>query len=328
VAPLLPTNRPRRKALAVAIPLAAAGLLASAPSAFAGILLPESAGSPNASGIRTLYILIALLALIIFVGVEGLLIYSMVKFKARKGATAAQIHGNTRLEIGWTVGAAVILVFITVFTFVKLNGITHPAASDIDANGTPVASTESPGSNLYASTDQPAPPKGSTSMNIKVNGQQYIWKYDYPGAQRVFSYVDMVVPVGMTVTLDITSVDVAHSWWIPSLGGKADAIPGYVNHTWFKIPLSALKPGQKQVVYHGQCAELCGRNHANMYGNVIGMRYADWKRWYDEKAREIKSAESEAAKERQQRNQQQGIGGTGNAPSSAGGANFGGNASP
>ena len=169
VAPLLPKSRPRRKALAVSIPLAVLASLALAPSAFAGIFLPESGGSPNADGIRTLYILLALLGLVIFVGVEGLLIYSMVRFKARKGATAAQIHGNTQLEIGWTVGAAVILIFITVFTFIKLGGITHPAASQIDANGNAIASTSSPDSNLYAATDQPAPPKGSASMNIKVN---------------------------------------------------------------------------------------------------------------------------------------------------------------
>ena len=69
----------------------------------------------------------------------------------------------------------------------------------------------------------------------------------------------MVVPVDTTVTLDITSQDVAHSWWIPKLGGKFDAIPGYTNKTWFKIP--AKNAG---TVYSGQCAELCGRNHANM----------------------------------------------------------------
>jgi cytochrome c oxidase subunit 2 len=328
VAPQLPKRRPRRKALAATLPIAVIGSLALAPSAFAGIFLPESGGSPNADNIRTLYILLAILGLFIFVGVEGLLIYSMVKFRARKGATAAQIHGNTRLEIGWTVGAALILLFITVFTFVKLNGITHPAASDIDSNGNPIASTESPGSNLYAATDQPAPPRGTPTMNIRVNGQQYIWKYDYPGSERVFSYVDMVVPVGMTVTLDITSVDVAHSWWIPALGGKADAIPGYVNKDWFKIPASAIKPGQKQVVFHGQCAELCGRNHANMYGNVIGMRYADWKKWYDGKANDIKTAQTDAAKERSQLQAQQGGTAAGNAPNTAGGADFGGTSSP
>jgi cytochrome c oxidase subunit 2 len=305
VAPPAPSNRRRNKALAGSFALAAGASLALAPAASAGIFLPESGGSPNAEGIKTLYILIAIVGLIIFIAVEGLLVYSMVKFRARKGATAAQIHGNTQLEIGWTVGAAVILIFITVFTFIKLGQIKNPAASQINAQGQPVASLTSPGSNLYASTDQPPPP-GGASMNINVDGQQYVWRYTYPGQQRVFSYVDMYVPVGMTITLTVTSDDVAHSWWIPKLGGKADAIPGYVNKTWFRIPANAIPAGQKQVVYHGQCAELCGRNHANMYGRVIGLRYADWKAWFDKQATEIKAAQQAAAKERKQLEAQQG----------------------
>jgi cytochrome c oxidase subunit 2 len=207
-----------------------------------------------------------------------------------------------------------------------LGAIKNPAPSDISASGQPVASTASLDT-LYAATDQPPPPAGSARMNIKVNGQQYIWKFDYPGPEGVFSYVDMVVPVGMTITLDITAVDVAHSWWIPPLGGKADGIPGYVNHTWFKIPLSALKPGQKTVVYHGQCAELCGRNHANMIASVIGMRYADWKAWYQRKATEIKAARAAAAKQRAALEKSQGQETSQQAPNTAGGANFGGSES-
>jgi cytochrome c oxidase subunit 2 len=305
VAPPASQNRRRAKALA-AVFIALLAPLALAPSAFAGILLPESDGSPNAEGIKTLYILIAVLGLVIFIAVEGLLVYSMVKFRARKGTTAAQIHGNTQLEIGWTVGAAVILIFLTVFTFIKLGDIKNPAPSQIDAQGQPVASTSSPGSNLYAATDQSAPPKGSASLNIRVDGQQYVWRYKYPGSQDVFSYVDMYVPVGMTVTLDITADDVIHSWWIPALGGKADAVPGYVNKSWFRIPLGAIKEGENRVVYNGQCAELCGRNHANMLGRVIGLRYDDWKAWYDREAADIKAAKEEAAKQRAALNAQQG----------------------
>jgi cytochrome c oxidase subunit II len=307
VAPPAPKHRRRIQALA-AVSAAVIVPLALAPSAFAGIFLPESDGSPNADGIRTLYILIAILGLIIFIGVEGLLIYSMVRFKARKGATAAQIHGNTQLEIGWTVGAAVILIFITAFTFIKLDGIKNPAPSQINAQGQPVASLGSPDSNLYAATNQPPPPKGSASMNIRVDGQQYVWRFRYPGAQNVFSYHDMVVPVGMTITLDVTADDVAHSWWIPALGGKADAIPGYVNRTWFRIPVNSLKPGEHRVVLNGQCAELCGRNHANMTGRVIGLRFDDWKAWYARQAQEIKTAQQDAAKERKalQAQEQQG----------------------
>jgi cytochrome c oxidase subunit 2 len=276
------------------------GLAVTPAVASAGLIFPEKGGSPNADKIWTLYVLIFVLALFVFIGVGGALIWALVKFRARKGAVAAQIHGNTRLEIGWTVGAFLILIFITVFTFITLPGIKDPPRSDIDANGNPVAAAQP----LYAATDQPPPPKGSASMNITVIGQQYVWSYNYPGKEGVFSYVDMVVPVGMTITLDVKADDVIHSWWIPKLGGKMDAVPGYVNKTWFKIPPSAIEPGQKQVVYNGQCAELCGRNHANMLGRVIGMRYPDYKAWVDRKANEIKSAREQAAKTRAEINKQ------------------------
>jgi cytochrome c oxidase subunit II len=210
---------------------------------------------------------------------------------------AAQIHGNTRLEVGWTVGAGVILIFITIFTFIMLPDIKNPPASDIDANGNPVTASNV----LYASTDQPDPPKGSASINIDVDGQQYVWRYQYPKSEKdVFSYIEMVVPVGMTITLDIRADDVIHSWWIPKLGGKMDAVPGYTNKTWFKIPESAIPEGKNSVVYDGQCAELCGRNHANMIGRVIGLRYPDYKAWVDRKAQEIKSAREQAAKSREE----------------------------
>jgi len=276
---------------------ALAGLALAPAVANAGIFFPEKGGSQNADKIWTLYLLIFILAWIVFIGVAGALVWAMVKFRARKGMVAAQIHGNTRLEIGWTVGAGVILIFITVFTFITLPGIKNPPASDIDANGNPVTASNV----LYASTDQPAPPKGSASMNLRVDGQQYVWRYQYPKADKaVFSYVDMVVPVGMTITLDITADDVAHSWWIPKLGGKMDAIPGYTNKTWFKIPPSAIPKGQNQVVYPGQCAELCGRNHANMVARVIGMRFPDYQAWVARKATEIKTAREQAAKTREQ----------------------------
>jgi cytochrome c oxidase subunit 2 len=102
----------------------------------------------------------------------------------------------------------------------------------------------------------------------------------------------------MTVLLDITSDDVAHSWWIPRLGGKMDAVPGYVNRTWFRIPPDAIKSGQSQVIFTGQCAELCGRNHANMTARVIGMRMDDYKKWLAGKAQAIQQAFKLAANQR------------------------------
>ena len=290
----------RRRMLKVlltrALTAALAGLALAPAAANAGIFFPEKGGSQNADKIWTLYLLIFILASIVFIGVAGALVWAMFKFRARPGMVAAQIHGNTRLEVGWTVGAFVILVFITVFTFITLPGIKNPPASDIDQNGNPVSASNV----LYASTDQPDPPADSASLNIRVDGQQYVWRYQYPKSEKdVFSYIEMVVPVGMTVTLDITADDVAHSWWIPKLGGKMDAIPGYTNKTWFQIPLDALEEGQDRVIYEGQCAELCGRNHGDMLARVIGLPYDDWVAWRDEKAQEIKAAQEEAAAQRE-----------------------------
>ena len=286
----MPEGRFRR--LLLALPAALAAALLAAPAAHAGLFFPESGGSPNADSIKTLYIMVFVLALFIFAGVEGTLLYSLWKYRARKGRQAAQIHGNTKLEVGWTVGAAVILIFITFFTFLKLGAIKDPKPSVVDENGNAVATTD----NIQVASTDLKSVKGPT-LTIKVNGQQYVWRYGYPGKDNLLVYTDMVVPVGMTVLLDITADDVAHSWWIPKLGGKFDAVPGYTNKTWFQIPPSALKEGQKQVVYTGQCAELCGRNHANMYGRVIGMRMADYKKWYAQKVQEVKTARTDVAKQ-------------------------------
>ena len=295
-------TRRRLRALAAALPVVALGALLLPAAASAGWFLPESGGSPNADGIRTLYILIAIIGLVIFIGVEGLLVYSMIKFRAKKGNVAAQIHGNTQLEIGWTVGAAAILIFLTVFTFVLLDDIKNPAPSQINANGQPVAAAGA----QFASTDQPAPP--GDHLNIKVIGQQYSWNFQYPRIdnKRVYAYNDMYVPAGMTITLDIESVDVAHSWWIPKMGGKMDAIPGYTNKSWFRVPLDAIPEGQDRVVYTGQCAELCGRNHADMLARVIGLPYDEWKAWYDSKAEQLKQAQDDAAAERKQIDEEEG----------------------
>jgi cytochrome c oxidase subunit 2 len=261
--------------------LAAALTLGLTTNALAGAFTPESGGSPNADDISTLYKLIGIIAIVVFVAVEGALIWALFKYRSRKGAVAAQIHGNTRLEVGWTVAAASILIFLVVFTFIKLPEIKNPARTG--ANGLQFASSA-----IYASTDQPSPPDGK-ALKIVVDGQQYVWRYQYPGDKQVFSYTEMVVPSDTTVVLDITADDVAHSWWIPKLGGKMDAIPGYTNHTWFKA-----KPG----VYRGQCAELCGRNHANMLATVRVVSPDEYQAWYDAQAKRIKDAQASQAKAR------------------------------
>jgi cytochrome c oxidase subunit 2 len=282
----------RRSKLILAFAAAALVSLAVAGPASADFWTPESGGSPNADKIDTLYKLILAVAAAVFFGVEGALLYSVWKFKARKGAVAAQIRGNTRLEIGWTVGAAVVLVFLAVFTFALLDDIRNPPNSD--ANGFNASNGI-----MVADATRRLPPNGK-SLNMEVNGQQYIWRYTYPDGDsntfnNPFAYEEMVVPTGTTVTLDIRAQDVAHSWWIPKLGPKMDAIPGYTNHLWFKIPNKLA--GQ---VFRGQCAELCGRNHANMTARVRAVSPADFEQWLARRKAEIAAANKAAEQQRKQ----------------------------
>jgi len=261
---------------------------------------PLSGGSPNANQIDSLYKITLVIALVIFFAVEGGLVYALIKFRKRKGAVAAQIHGNTSLEIGWTTAAALILVALAVLTFSKLSSIQNPPNSGptgdqlADQNGL-----------LYASTDRKLPPNGK-ALNITVIGRQYIWQFVYPGATEPdglgapFSYEEMVVPTNTTVSLDIVSSDVVHSWWIPELGGKFQAVPGYHSYTWFKIS----KPG----IYRGQCAVLCGRGHARMIATVKAVAPAEFDAWLSHQKQAIAEANAAAKEARSKLNAQTGAG--------------------
>jgi cytochrome c oxidase subunit 2 len=261
---------------------------------------PESGGSPNADNIDSLYKIVLVVALVIFVAVIGALSYALVKFRARKGATAAQIRGNTRLEVGWTAGAAVILIGLAVLTFFRLGSIQNPPNSSADGANLVGESGE-----LVASTSRPLPPNGK-SLNITVIGRQYIWQFVYPGANEPdglgapYSYEEMVVPTNTTITLDIVSSDVVHSWWVPQLGGKFQAVPGYHNYTWMKID----KPG----VYRGQCALLCGRGHARMIATVKAVPPAQFEAWLAYQKKLIAEANADAKVARAKLNTQTGAG--------------------
>jgi len=254
---------------AAALAIASVTLLAVPRMASAGWLLPESGGSANADSIAGLYLVVLVIAGVIFFAVTGTLVAFLVRYRKRRGRVASQIHGNTRLEIAWTAGAALILVALAGLTFAKLDGIVTPARSGPAAAGA-----------LYASIDQPPPP-GGNALRIKVTGRQFIWKYRYPNG--AYSYEELVVPVNTTVLLDLFSRDVNHSWWIPKLGGKADAIPGYTNHTWFK----ATRPG----VFRGQCAELCGAHHAEMTATVRVVSTEAYQTWVARQKKLIAAAE-------------------------------------
>jgi cytochrome c oxidase subunit 2 len=269
---------------------AAALLLALAPVASADWFSPESGGSPNANDIDTLYKIVMYIGIVIFFLVEGLLLYSIIKFRRRRGGPEpAMVHGNTPLEVGWTIGAAAIVAVIAAITFVYLPKIKNPVNSS--ASG-----LQQLAGIKFASLEQPNPPNGK-ALRINVVGQQYIWRYDYISARPrltenrpVFAYESMVVPTNTTVVLQINSSDVAHSWWIPKLGGKADAIPGHNNYTWFKIS----KPG----VYKGQCAELCGNNHADMLAQVHAVSPDQFRAWLSAQRQEILQSQQALAAQR------------------------------
>jgi cytochrome c oxidase subunit 2 len=250
---------------------------------------PAHGASPNAQETDSLYKITLVIALIIFFAVEGGLCYALVKFRKRKGAVAAQIHGNTRLEIGWTAAAAVILLGLAIVTFAKLSSIENPPNSGPE--GLSLSDVSEPGDLLYATSQKKLPPNGK-ALEITVIGRQYIWQYVYPGANEPdglgapYSYEEMVVPTKTTVSLNIVSSDVVHSWWVPELGGKFQAVPGYHNYTWFKVE----KPG----VFHGQCAVLCGRGHARMIATVRAVKPAEFETWLARQKELIAQANHEA----------------------------------
>ncbi len=261
---------------------------------------PQSGGSSNADQIDSLYKITLYIALVIFVLVEGALGYALFRFRSRKGAVAAQIHGNTRLEIGWTVGAAVILLALAGLTFAKLSSIQDPVNSSPEGEH-----LVSDSSRLYASAQQKLPPSGK-SLKITVVGRQFVWQYIYPGTTEAdglgapYSYQQMVVPTKTTVTLNIVSADVVHSWWVPQLGGKFQAVPGYHNYTWFKVE----KPG----VFRGQCALICGRGHARMTATVKAVPPAQFEAWLAYQKKQLAEANAAAAVARAKLGKQVGAG--------------------
>ncbi|HKC76849.1 MAG TPA: cytochrome c oxidase subunit II [Gaiellaceae bacterium] len=223
--------------LVVLFALATAGVAAASNGGFT----PVTPESPNASHTQTAYYVILGFTSAIFVLVEGLLVVFIWKYRSRGRARAvegAQVHGHTRLELIWTVIPVVILCVIGVVVFVEL-----PKINDA--------------------------PAATNAIPITVVGHQYYWEFDYPNGAR--SIGTLHVPVGQVVDLKVVSPDVIHSWWVPALGGKIQAIPGRTNHIWFR----AEKPGS----YTGQCAELCGVFHASMLATVDVGSQASYKNY-------------------------------------------------
>jgi cytochrome c oxidase subunit 2 len=197
---------------------------------------------PNAQMIDDLNMIVFPIAGVIGVLVLALAVYIFIKFRDRGQAIPAQSHGKPVAEITLTVIPALILTVVGVFTFRTIFDL---------------AETE------------------DTELIINVTGQQWWWEYDYPVqegiSQPIISSGQLVIPAGTKVLLRETSRDVIHSYWIPALNGKKDAVPGRIH----LLRLEADKPG----IYAGQCTEFCGLSHANMRMEAVALSKEDFAKW-------------------------------------------------
>jgi cytochrome c oxidase subunit 2 len=208
--------------------------------------------SPQADKIYDLFVPIAIIAIIVGIAIMVATVFLAVKFRYKKGKNEnpKQIHGNTRLEIGWTILPALLLAIIAV----------------------PTVAT------IFDLAENPGP----QALQVNVEGKQWWWQFSYPDA-KVVTADEMVIPTGRDVFLHLKACDgsgtsvtcnVIHSFWVPELAGKKDVVPGQTN----TLTISADKPG----TYLGQCAEYCGLSHANMRFRVIAKSPADFQEWLSE----------------------------------------------
>ena len=245
------TNRSRRRKLL----LAAVGL-ATLVLVVAGCGPDNGQNSMQPKGVEAekidnLFWPVIVVATIIGLFVGMAVLYCAIRFRRRPGnERPKQIHGNTALEIGWTLIPAVILAVIAVPTV----------------------------SLIFQLNEDPAP----DALNVTAVGKQWWWQFDYPatkGSTKVVTANELHVPTGREISLDLTACDaslpggcnVIHSFWGPELNGKRDVVPGHNNHTTFTI--------DKAGTYLGQCAEYCGLSHANMRFRVIAQAPSDFVEW-------------------------------------------------
>ena len=201
---------------------------------------------PEADAIQNLVVPVFAIAAVVFVLVEFGVLFLAIKFRRRKDddSLPVQHHGNFKLEIGWTILPALVLAGVgaaSVFT-------------------------------LFDLADTPA-----DAQEVTVIGQQWWWEYRYDvdgdGEDDIITANDLVIPVGQPIALTIQSRDVIHSFWIPALNGKRDAVPGRAQ----PLTIEADEPG----VYRGQCSEFCGLSHSYMRMRVVALAAADYKTWQD-----------------------------------------------
>lgn len=205
--------------------------------------LPQDSLDPQGPYARQIYDLakpVFIIAGFVFVLVQALVVYSAIKFRRRSEDEApVQVHGNVRMELTWTVIPAAVLAVVGVLTVGTI--------ADLDRV-----------------------PQGDDVVNVTVTGRQWWWEYEYPDLDVVTAN-EMHIPVGVPVAVKLESADVIHSFWVPKLAGKLDAIPNRTN----RLTLQADEPG----TYYGQCAEFCGISHGDMRLRVVAHEPADFEAW-------------------------------------------------
>jgi cytochrome c oxidase subunit 2 len=282
-------HRPRPVTwLALALALLAAFFAVEPQAAFAqppspSILSPES---PNAEAISDLFMFVLWFAIGVFILVEGLIIYSVVRFRNKGGDehVPVQVYGNTKLEIAWTVVPALLAITILVLSLQAMPKI-------YDIPGDTVAAAAADVGVCYVgnlSVDEVTRAAGTDLLVVKVTGHQWWWEFEYP--QYGFrTATQLVAPEGRVVKLEMTASDVIHAWWVPELGPQFNVTPGYVMESWFQV--------NKQRTFQGQCAMHCGEAHAYMPMEVNVVSQAAFERWLDNERQPRLEPATELAKQ-------------------------------
>jgi cytochrome c oxidase subunit II len=265
-------RRPTRL-VSLSLLLGLLGLAVAAPVAGAIPLAPESPNSPNAEDLRTAYSATVLIAILLGVAINAALILAVVRFRATRDREPARVLGTGRIQlrVGTLLGAIALAIFV-------FGLVLTVKARDLEASGPDGLQA---GSMRFAQLGLEPPAGEEEPLTIRVSGQQWLWRYEYPDG--TFSYYDLVVPVDTTVVLVIDSTDVVHRWWIPALGGKFDAVPGRANTTWFK----ATDEGE----YLGQSAQFSGPAYPTMRARVRVVSATDYEAWLGEQEAAIQEAQ-------------------------------------
>ncbi len=220
----------------------------------------------------------------IFVGVFGVMFYSIFKHRKSRGAKAANFHESTTVEIIWTIVPFLIVIGMALPATKVIVAMKDTSAADLTIKATGLQwkwgydylKGEGEGIGFVSTLDVAQRQQSDTGRPVPVDN--YLLKVDNP----------LVVPVDKKVRVITTAADVIHSWGVPQFGVKQDAIPGFVRDTWFR----ATKVG----TYYGQCVELCGKEHAFMPINVVVLSGADYSKWVDGKKKEAMAAADDPAK--------------------------------